>query len=502
MAEPSLPGYDVVELLGFGSGGEVWLAREHSTGEPVALKRLREGADLTARDRLRREAAVLAGVEHPHVLRLRSVVGSGDTLVLVLDLATGGSLARLLATRQRLEPGEVVTLAVPLAQALAAAHAVGVVHGDVTPANVLFAADGRPVLSDLGVARLIGSPAAQRAGTSGFRDPAALGGLDAGPASDVHGLAATCFAALTGHPPYDDLGARRSAAAGHGPLLAVLERALAPEPADRPGAAELAALAFAATAARPVRLASGDPVARPAEPPPVGQLITHVVAADESLSRAAFPIEAEPPGARPVLPGARARALGAGARRRVAARWRPAAGVLLAAVAVTMAAVTGMAWASAGDDPVAGGVGVDRSADRSGAPSRSVAKAATPDWAATMSALDARRSSAFATGDPAALARVYAPAAPALRRDGALLDRLVEAGLRARGLRLRAVEINEVSRAARRVVLRVEDVMPPYRLVDGSGAVVERRAGRERARWIVTLVRVGERWRVYDVTRG
>ncbi|MGH8894459.1 MAG: protein kinase domain-containing protein, partial [Actinomycetes bacterium] len=132
-----VPGFEVVELLGYGSEGEVWLAREHASGAPVALKRVRGGSDLAARDRLRREAAVLAGVDHPHIVRLRSVVGAGDDLVLVLDLATGGSLARLLASR-RLSPGEVVTIAVPLAQALADVHSRGLVHGDVTPANVLF----------------------------------------------------------------------------------------------------------------------------------------------------------------------------------------------------------------------------------------------------------------------------------------------------------------------------------------------------------------------------
>ncbi len=76
----------------------------------------------------------------------------------------------------------------PLAQALASVHAQGLVHGDVTPANVLFAADGRPMLSDLGISRLLGSPAAEVGGTGGYLDPAVVAGAAPGPASDVHGL--------------------------------------------------------------------------------------------------------------------------------------------------------------------------------------------------------------------------------------------------------------------------------------------------------------------------
>ena len=179
---PQVPGFDAVELLGFGASGEVWLAA---------------GAGLEGRDRLRREAAVLAGVDHPHVARLLAVHGDGDDVVLVLDLAAGGSLARLLATRGRLSPGEVVTVGVPLAEALAAVHAQGLLHGDVTPGNVLFTADGRPVLSDLGVSRLLGVAAeAQQPvhGTSGYLAPEVVAGGAPGPAADVHGLAATCLA--------------------------------------------------------------------------------------------------------------------------------------------------------------------------------------------------------------------------------------------------------------------------------------------------------------------
>jgi serine/threonine protein kinase len=288
MTELQVPGFDPVELLGYGSGGEVWLARERVTGRPVALKRLRAGADLAARDRLRREAAVLAGVDHPHVVRLRSVHGDGDAFVLVLDLAPGGSLARLLTTRRRLAPGEVVTLAVPLAQALATVHGQGLVHGDVTPANVLFGADGRPLLSDLGVSRLLGSPPGEVGGTRGFLDPVVAAGAAPGPASDVHGLAATCLAALTGVPPYDELGRRVAVPEGtSAALLGVLEPALAPDPAFRPSAEALAVAMFDAAAAEPVRFdrvpgpvllgaAPGVPwhagaVAQPGEVGPVGE---------------------------------------------------------------------------------------------------------------------------------------------------------------------------------------------------------------------------------------
>ncbi len=83
-----------------------------------------------------------------------------------------------------------------------------------------------------------------------------------------------------------------------------------------------------------------------------------------------------------------------------------------------------------------------------------------------------------------------------------MLDRLVEAGLRADGLRLRAVAVTETARSSDRVRLSIEDVMPAYRLVDSSGTVVEERAGRERSRWTVTLSRVAGEWRVYDVARG
>ena len=265
---PRVAGYDVTGRLGAGSGGEVWLGREHGSGEQVALKRVRPGAGLAARDRLRREAAALAGLTHPHVLRLRSVVGCLDTpddLVLVLDAALGGSLARLVARQGPRPAGQVVTVLVAVADALATVHRAGLVHGDVSPSNVLLTADGRPVLGDLGSARLgggggqwlgggepVGTP-----GTPGFADPTGAGG----PAADVHGLAATCVFLLTGRPPYDTAGAGLTLELAHGEgfaapatrrLMAVLDAALHPDPGRRPDAAALARAGFDAAPPEPL----------------------------------------------------------------------------------------------------------------------------------------------------------------------------------------------------------------------------------------------------------
>jgi eukaryotic-like serine/threonine-protein kinase len=508
MTEIHLTGFDAVELLGYGSGGEVWLARERATGLPVALKRLRAGADLATRDRLRREAAVLAGVDHPHMVRLRSVHGDGDALVLVLDLAAGGSLARLLATRRRLAPGEVVTIAVPLAQALATVHAQGLVHGDVTPANVLFAADGRPLLSDLGVARLLGIGSGEVSGTRGYLDPAVLAGGAPAPASDVHGLAATCLAALTGQPPYDEQGNRLEPPDGtHVGLCAALEAALAPDPADRPTADALAVAVFDAVAAEPVRfdrrgIEPGEalvhrPVTGPVVAPPTHQVRTGPRAAEEPAEAAS-------------------RRRGRWAVPRL--RGRGAVAVACAGVALTLAAVTGIAWAGADEVPTAAGLG-GSAPTRPSQPATTASAAAVQapvvppvpapsvtshptDWASTLRALDQARSAAFARGDAAGLRAVYAPRAPALERDLQVLARLTRAGLRAEDLRLAATSITTADRSGDRVRLSVTDVMPPYRLVDTGGAVVAERPGRGVRSWSVVLARAGDRWLVYDVVRG
>lgn len=149
----SLPGYDVRSLVGDGRAGDLWSAVELATGEAVALRRVGGAADV---DRLRRLVAV--HVELPYVVRLRAVVEHEALLVLVLDAPTGGALDALVARRGALEPGEVVTIGVPLAEALAAAHERGLVHGALAASAVLFTADGMPLLADLGLSSQDATP--------------------------------------------------------------------------------------------------------------------------------------------------------------------------------------------------------------------------------------------------------------------------------------------------------------------------------------------------------
>ena len=195
-----LRGYVVEGLLGQGGSGEVWRARVAATGEKVALKRLPVRDDAQVR-RATAEAAKLTVLEHPHLVRLHALVPDDTDVVLVLDLAEGGSLAELLAARGRLTPGEVITAIAPVAAALAHVHAAGVVHGDVTPANILFTAGGNALLADLGVARLTGEEDDAES-TPAYVDPGVADGGIPSELSDVFMLAATALHALTGEVPW------------------------------------------------------------------------------------------------------------------------------------------------------------------------------------------------------------------------------------------------------------------------------------------------------------
>ncbi|HSK26647.1 MAG TPA: serine/threonine-protein kinase, partial [Jiangellales bacterium] len=265
---PRVPGYTVERPLGAGPYASVWAAVSEHSGGRVALKVLRGAASASA---IRREASLLAAVDHPHVMRVVELVETDGVLVLVFPLAEGGSLGDLVRVRGALEPGEVVTACAPIAQALDSVHRRGLVHGDVTPSNILLTAEGLPLLADLGVARLAGPRSAEVGLVHGLTAPEVLGGAEPEPAADVYGLAAVAVLALTGRPP-----GRPVTLPGIAPATAgAIGRCLDPEPGRRPAASTLASALFAMAEPEAIGLvaAGGTPSAAtdasgPAPAPP------------------------------------------------------------------------------------------------------------------------------------------------------------------------------------------------------------------------------------------
>lgn len=206
--------YELLEPAGRGGSAEVWRALDRETGEIVAVKRLHPivFADDAGRHRLEREFRLLRDLDEPHLVRVRDLRIGEREAALILDYVAGASLAdRLAADRaagRRMEPAEAVAIVEDVAAALAAAHAAGLVHRDVTPGNILLGADGIAHLTDFGIAQASGEQTAVTAdgmvlGTVRFLAPEQLRGEPATPASDLHGLAAVAWEMVTGRPAYD-----------------------------------------------------------------------------------------------------------------------------------------------------------------------------------------------------------------------------------------------------------------------------------------------------------
>jgi len=252
-------GYRVEAVVGQGSDGTVYRGRRRrgrgraGAGQVVAVKRLGRSAGPQVVERLKREAAVLASLDHPHVVRILDLVADGNGAAMAMEYAAGGSLATLLARRGRLRPEEAVAVAVPLADALAAVHRRGLVHGDVKPANVLFTAAGAPVLADFGLAAPSSDPAdGPVAGTEAYVDPAVAGGAKPDERSDVYALGAVCHEMLSGQP-HACSAASEQASLGPPELEAVVKRSVASRPRDRfPDMAAMGAALRAVAGSLPV----------------------------------------------------------------------------------------------------------------------------------------------------------------------------------------------------------------------------------------------------------
>jgi hypothetical protein len=263
--QPFVPGFTITGELSSGTTGSTWAAVRHLDDHRFDLLIVPVDNPTETRAQAAALMAVLHRVENEHVARLHGAIALADgTLALVLDQVTGGSLPHVLGARGQLTPGETVTTVAPLFGALADLHAAGVVHGRLAPANVLFRADGRPLISDLGVAGLPGPSACPVDGSSGFVAPELVAGAEPTPAADVYAMAALGWLCLTGVPP--EPAVRRPSLTTLRPktpprLVEVLTACLSTDPQSRPSARAAGVEVFDAVPAESVRL---SPVSDPA----------------------------------------------------------------------------------------------------------------------------------------------------------------------------------------------------------------------------------------------
>lgn len=189
--------------------GAVWLGQDDVLGREVALKRIGfgPGGDDLDLDRAEREARLAARLNHPHVVAVYDLVPDGDDRWLVMEYVAGTTLAELVRREGALTPDRAAPLLRQAADALAAAHAAGIVHRDVKPSNILVTPDGQVKLSDFGIARAQADASLTQTGlvtgSPAYLAPEIATGKQATAASDVWSLGATAFHALAGHPPYD-----------------------------------------------------------------------------------------------------------------------------------------------------------------------------------------------------------------------------------------------------------------------------------------------------------
>ena len=203
--------YSLEREIGRGATGTVWLGRDEVLGRSVALKRigLLPGNDQTDLARAEREAQLSARLAHPHVLGVYDAVvdGESDSHWLVMEYVDGADLGRLVRDRGPLTPDQAAPLLAQASDALAAAHAAGIVHRDVKPSNILLDRAGQVKITDFGIARLASDATLTQTGfvlgSPAYLAPEVAAGGRADEAADVWSLGATLVHVLTGRPPYE-----------------------------------------------------------------------------------------------------------------------------------------------------------------------------------------------------------------------------------------------------------------------------------------------------------
>lgn len=242
---PEAGRYVVEGVLGRGGSATVYAVTHRVLGSAHALKILDTGADPGAHTRLLAEGRLQARLSHPNLVRVTDVIALRDGVGLVMDRVEGETL------RARLDRGppplpEAVDLGAKILAGVRAAHAAGLVHGDLKPANILLDRAGNPRLADFGLARASGEPG-RPAGTLGYLAPEVADGAPADPRADLFSLGCVLYEILAGTPAFPADGTQ-PARAREGDYLPIEARvpalpahlavavgvALSPEPEGRP----------------------------------------------------------------------------------------------------------------------------------------------------------------------------------------------------------------------------------------------------------------------------
>jgi eukaryotic-like serine/threonine-protein kinase len=333
-----------VREIGRGGMGAVWLGRDTVLGRDVALKRigLMPGAQSPDLQRAEREARLAARLNHPHVVAVFDLVEDEDDTWLVMEYVEGITLSAFVKRDGALTPDEAAPLVRQAADALAAAHAAGIVHRDVKPSNMLVTRDGDVKLTDFGIARAEADASLTQTGlvtgSPAYLAPEVASGTTASEASDVWSLGATLYHLLAGHPPYDV----------HENLMGALYKIVHEEPPRLPDADWLAPVLEHTMTRRPAErwtmaevrdfLARGPAVA--VSPAPVAADEpdgTRVLQATPSEPLAVPPVVVDPTLAGELTGDP------AGGRRRQRSRWPwvAVAAVVLAVAVIATAALVG-----------------------------------------------------------------------------------------------------------------------------------------------------------------
>ena len=214
---PAAPATDLPDRLGGrfvlhrrlaqGGMGSVYEAHDEQLGREVAVKVLHDATSPAARERFRREARAAAALEHPNIVSIYDY-GTEDGLhYLVLELVRGRDLAGLLADEGAFTPSRAVQTAAQVCEALAHAHAAGVVHRDIKPANILIEQGGRVQVTDFGIAAMADAAGVtvtgEVIGTARYCAPEQVAGDPVGPAADLYALGLVLYEMLTGQPAFD-----------------------------------------------------------------------------------------------------------------------------------------------------------------------------------------------------------------------------------------------------------------------------------------------------------